>query len=112
MLDECPAEALEIKENDIYARQLEELDRKADRLIDAFAESADMPSAYLQRSLARLEQERQTIMEAQRREQKRPVMPAVLDFPTLRFDAKKAVAAQFIRRIEVAENSAEIIWNV
>ena len=38
MLDECPAEALEIKENDIYARQLEELDRKADRLIDAFAE--------------------------------------------------------------------------
>ena len=43
MLDECPAEALEIKENDIYAMQLEELDRKADRLIDAFAESADMP---------------------------------------------------------------------
>ena len=112
MLDECPAEALEIKENDIYARQLEELDRKADRLIDAFAESADMPSAYLQRSLARLEQERQTIMEAQRREQKRPVMPAVLDFPSLRFEEKKAVAAQFIRRVEVAENSAEIIWNV
>lgn len=112
MLDECPAEALEIKENDIYTRQLEELDRKADRLIDAFAESADMPSAYLQRSLARLEQERQTIMEAQRREQKRPVMPAVLDFPTLSFEEKKAVAAQFIRRVEVAENSAEIIWNV
>ena len=49
MLDKCPPEALGIKENDIYARQLEELDRKSDRLIDTFAESADMPPAYLQR---------------------------------------------------------------
>ena len=32
MLDECPAEALEIKENDIYARQLEELDRKKSKV--------------------------------------------------------------------------------
>ena len=48
-----------------------------------------MPSAYLQRSLARLEQERQAIMESQRREQKRPVLPAVLDFPALSFEEKK-----------------------
>ena len=112
MLDECPSESPEIQENNLYSRQLEEIDRKADRLIDAFAESSDIPPAYLQRSLVRLEQERQTILEARRREQNRPVMPAVLDFPSLGFEEKKAVAARFIRRIEVAEHSAEIIWNV
>ena len=30
----------------------------------------------------------------------------------LSFEEKKAVAAQFIRRVEAAENFAEIIWNV
>ena len=112
ILAECPEEVPELRENDSFSRQLEEIDRKADRLIDAFSESSDLSPAYLQRSLARLEQERQRILEAQRREQKRPVMPAVLDFPTLSFEEKKAVAAQFIHRVEVAENSAEIIWNV
>ena len=35
-----------------------------------------------------------------------------LVFSELSFEEKKAVAAQFIRRIEVAEDSAEIIWAV
>lgn len=112
LLEECPVETPESHEDDLYSKQLEELDRKADRLIDAFSESADLPPAYLQRSLARLEQERQTILEAQRREQKRPAVPSSIDFPSLSFEEKKAVAAQFIRRVEVSENSAEIIWNV
>lgn len=112
MLEECPAEAPETQEDDRYNKQLEELDRKADRLIDAFSASSDLPPAYLQRSLARLEQERQSILEAQRREHKRPVLSTVLDFSSLSFDEKKTVAAQFIRRIEVAEDSAEIIWAI
>ena len=112
MLAECPEEAPELRENDSFARQLEEIDRKADRLIDAFSESFDLPPAYLQRSLARLEQERQTVLEAQRREHRRPALPTAIDFPTLDFEEKKTVAAQFIRRIEVVEDSAEIIWNI
>jgi hypothetical protein len=66
----------------------------------------------LQRSLARLEQERQTILEAQSRERKRPALPEALEFSGLSFEEKKAVAAQFIRRIEVSEDAAEIIWSV
>ncbi len=112
MLAECPEEVPELRENGSFARQLEEIDRKADRLIDAFSESADLPPAYLQRSLARLEQERQTVLEAQRREHRRPALPTAIDFSTLNFEEKKTVAAQFIRRIEIAEDSAEIIWNI
>ena len=39
-------------------------------------------------------------------------LPEKLVFGELSFEEKKAVAAQFIRRIEVAEDSAEIIWAV
>ena len=30
---------------------------------------------------------------------------------SLSFEKKKAVAAQFIRRVEAGENFAEIVWN-
>lgn len=112
MLAECPEETPELQENDSFVRQLEEIDRKADRLIDAFSESSDLPPSYLQRSLARLEQKRQTILEAQHREYRRPTLSTTIDFPTLNFEDKKTVAAQFIRRIEVVEDSVEIIWNI
>ncbi|MBM6926874.1 hypothetical protein, partial [Pseudoflavonifractor phocaeensis] len=66
----------------------------------------------LRRSLARLEQERQRLLEAQRREKKRVVVPVTLDFPALSFEEKKVVAAQLIRRIDVSEDGVEIIWNI
>ena len=112
MLNECPAEVPELPEANRYSRQLEELDQKADRLMDAFAESPSLPSVYLQRSLSRLDQQRQTLLEAQRREEKRHSLSPALDFPALSCEEKKTVAAQFIRRVEAAEQSAEIIWNV
>ena len=71
-----------------------------------------MSPAYLQRALARLEEERQELLEARKRDSKRPSLPEKLVFANLSFEEKKVVAAQFIRRIEVGNNSAEIIWKV
>ena len=53
MLDEVPEETVEEEKTDTYAAQLAEIDRRADRLIDAFSESADLSPAYLQRALVR-----------------------------------------------------------
>ena len=39
-------------------------------------------------------------------------MPEKLVFSDLSFEEKKIVAAQFIERIEISENSAEIKWAV
>ena len=112
MLEECPAEDVSLAEDDSYKAELEELDRRADRLMDAFAESSDLTSAYLQRALSRLEQERQALLEAQKRRKSRPTLPDRLVFSALGFEEKKVVAAQFIRRIEVHEDHAEIFWNI
>ena len=112
LLDETPDEIIENKRVDDYSEQLEELDRRADRLMDAFSKSMDMPPAYLRRALARLEDERESLLQARQREQNRPVLPQRLDFSKLSFEEKKIVAAQYIRCIKVGENSAEICWNV
>lgn len=112
LLEECPQEEAPAMEKSHYTIRLEEIDRRVDRLVDAFAESEDMDSAYLQRALGRLEEERKTVLEAQKREQSRPNLPDKLDFPRLAFEEKKMVAAQFIEKINVGEDAAEVIWRV
>ena len=113
LLAECPpSEPVEPSRKDIYAEKLDALDRKADRLMDAFANDESLDGAYLQRALARLEKEREEILASRKREKSRPAIPDKLVFSELSFEEKKIVAAQFIERIEVTEDSAEIKWAV
>ena len=112
ILSECPKEQSEVQEDATFAKKLANIDRKADRLMDAFAESPDLPTSYLKRSLEHLEQQRSALVEAQKREVKKLSMPEVIDFDRLSFAEKKAVAAQLIRRIDVCEDSATFTWNV
>ena len=112
LLDECPEEPVEKVQNDSFQKKLEELDRKADRLLDAFSESTDLSPVYLKRKLAQIEEERQALLDARKRENARPAPVEKLDFHKLSFEEKKTVAAQFIQRINVSRYSVEIIWNV
>lgn len=112
MLDECPEEQTAAVKSGPYVAQLEELDRRADRLMDAFAGDDSLSPAYLHRALARIEDERAQILAARKRENSRPAFPAKLQFADLPFEDRKAVASQFIRRIEIDGENVEVIWNV
>jgi len=112
LLEECPEEAPVEQEDDSIGQKLAELDRKADRLMDAFAESTEMSSEYLQRALSRIEKEREVVLEMKARQRRQTKLPDKLEFSKLSFEEKKMVAAQFIKRINVGEQTAEIIWAV
>lgn len=113
LLEECPQDdAPATQSKDEYKAELEELDRRAERLLDAFAQSNDLTAGYLQKALAKLEQERQTLLEKQNRQRSRPAIPDKLVFSALSFDEKKIVASQFIRRINLYEDDVEICWNI
>jgi len=113
LLEECPQDNTPVsQERDSYKAELEELDRRAERLLDAFAQSNDLTTGYLQKALAKIEQERQALLETQKRRQSRPILPDKLVFADLSFEEKKLVAAQFIRRIDLYENDVTIYWNV
>ncbi len=112
LLTSCPTEESTDQDDRTYCSQLKELDRRADRLMSAFAESNDLSPVYLQRALKQIEQERERILEIQRRDYSRPALPKTIHFPSLNFEEKKAVAAQFIRRVEVSESGVNIIWAV
>lgn len=108
LLDQCPDEPA----GDTYQTRLAELDRRADRLADAFSASADMPADTLRRALTRLECQRQSLLAERSRYSRRCAARQALVFSALSFPEKKAVAALFIRRIDVGDGVAEIIWNV
>lgn len=112
LLDLCPEETAKEVKDDTYLFRLDELDRRTDRLLDAFSGNEAMAPEYLHRALARLDMQRQAILEAHRRAMHRPALPQKLTFSALAFAEKRSIAAQFIRRIDVGDDAAEIIWNV
>ena len=112
LLAECPEETPVVPEKDSYTEKLADIDRRADRLLDAFAASEKMDSPALSRALDRLEKEREHLLEARKRERNRVALPEKLVFSALSFEEKKLVAAQFIERIEIDEDSAEVKWIV
>lgn len=114
LLDECVTETPEGPEEDAYTKRIAEINRRADRLIDAFAESTEISNTYLQRALVRLDKERQALFETRKRERQGSLtmQKNILIFSKLGFEEKKIITSQFINRIEVGQNSAEIKWNV
>lgn len=111
LLLECPEDEAPT-ERDAFTAKLEELDRRAERLMDAYAESSDMTGSYLNKALVKIEKERREVLDAQAREKSRSRMLDKLVFSKLSFEDKKTVATQFIDRINVGENGAEVIWSI
>ena len=111
LLDSCSIETAPM-EPDQFDQKLRELDRRADRLLDAFAESEELDQNYLKRAMQRIEAERRAILQERERAQTQPSLPGKLVFHSLGFEEKKAVAAQFIDRIEIVDDNAKICWKV
>ena len=113
LLAECP----DVKEHPADGREntvaLAEIDRKIDRLISALAESSDLTMAYINRTVKKLECQRQELLEQQAGHHASPSPKlAHLKFGPLEFEQKKLVAAQFIREIKLSDDTAEVIWNI
>lgn len=110
LLDSCPLES--VQNEDPYTEQLRELDRRADRLVDAFSSREGMCQELLHRALERLEEERSMVLAARKRADRAGTVPERLVFDALPQEGKKAVAALLVRRVEVQDDAAEVFWTV
>lgn len=113
LLAQCPDVDADTDRDQDLVRALEEIDRKIDRLMDALAESSDMSMAYINRTIERLEGQRNDLLERQRDQKGRPRTNfRRLRFDPLEFEQKKLVAAQFIKEIRLSGDTAEVVWTV
>ena len=112
LLNECPdVEAVQQTGREL-AGELAAIDQKIERLILALAESTDLSMPYINRTIERLEQQRQELLNRQDRRHTRTPAISRLKFEPLDFEQKKVVAAQFIREVRLENDSAEVVWNV
>lgn len=111
LLDECVF-PVKSPESDTADERLAVLQRKADRLLLAYSESSEMTAEYLHRAMHEIENERRALIEARRRSEKHIPLFEKPNFPRLSFEEKKSVASLFISRISLADETAEIRWNI
>lgn len=113
LLQECPEVEADDLDSQGYVAQLAAIEQKIDRLMAALAESDNLTMPYVNRTIQRLEKERQELLQTQERDRTRPRLPAQrIQFSKLDFEQKKLVAGQFIRAVHLAGDKAEVVWSI
>ena len=113
LLAQCPDVEAEAVKEQKFSNLLAEIEQKIDHLMDALAQSSDISMNYVNRAIERLEKQRSELL-AQRNNQKTSLCSELwrLNFRPLEFEQKKLVAAQFIKKVRISGEKAEVIWNV
>lgn len=113
LLAQCPASETDDRTTPPDAAALINIELKLERLMAALSESTDLSMKYINRELARLEHEKQALLDAQAVRHPQPTHTVhKLTFGTLDFEQKKAVAALFIQEVRLADDTATVIWAV
>lgn len=102
-----PAETDTAPEED--AEEMLDIEKKIARLVDALSESSETAAAYITRRIDRLHEQKEELAakKAPRRLDAGPV-----DFHAAGFEEKKLIAAEFIDRILLRDDTAHIIWKI
>jgi len=115
LIEECPPlNGISNEEAQELSFALGKVEEKIDRLMGALAESTDISMRYINKELERLDKERDTLLAKQEENYSNPKRQTLhsIDFRSLDLEEKKFVAGQFINRILLIGDTAEIIWNV
>ena len=98
---------LHIENKDI--EKICELDCKIERLVTALSESSEISVSYISQQIEKLHSERETLL-SQNKTKKYKESKINLNNST--FEEKKIIASQFIEKILLNGDTAEIIWKL
>ena len=107
MLDACPPEAIPPLPD--ASQAILAAEEKIDRLVAALAQSSDIAADYISRRIDRLHKEREALLAEHRRSSPRTQR---LNFDAAGFPEKKLIAGEFIEKILLQDDHAEIIWKL
>lgn len=91
------------------AEEILEIDKKIERLVSALSESSSVSCAYISRQIDRLHMEREEMLSRPNADKSEFFQ---INFQDLSFDDKKLVAAEFIEKIQLDGNNANIVWKI
>jgi site-specific DNA recombinase len=114
ILAQCPREEDPIAMPDHQnVEQAAKIEQKIERLITALSEGSDVTIRYVNRQVAKLEQEKTQLLEAIAADKRAlPELLRTIQFSKLSMQEKKIVAAHFIERVELDGDAAKVIWKL
>ena len=108
ILESCPPGDI-CPDSQESAAAILEIEQKIERLVGALAESSEVSARYISKQIEKLDKEREILL-AKNVAPHAPTKP--LDFDALSFDEKKVIASEFIDRILLEGDTANIIWKI
>jgi len=105
--ESCDEQTEYIENKDI--EKICELDCKIERLVTALSESSEISVSYISQQIEKLHSERETLL-SQNKTKKYKESKINLNNST--FEEKKIIASQFIEKILLNGDTAEIIWKL
>ena len=108
VIEECSFEDV-VNVDTERAREILDIEQRIDRLVNALSESSEVSAAYISKQIDRLHKERESLLS-----EKTPKQGGIkkIDFPKASFEDKKLIASQFIEKILLDGENAEIIWKI
>lgn len=110
LIGECPPEDVTPVE-DGQAEETRQIEERIDRLVNALAESSAVSAAYISAQIDKLHRRREQLLE-QMKSGARPKEQRRLDFDGAAMEEKKIVAREFIEKILLADDCADVIWKI
>ena len=108
-LAQCPAEPLPDPDSDTLIKQITCVDQKIDRLVQAVAAGTPLTTQYLEREIARLDEEKQKLLAEQDRTSTTAKISHI-KFEKLEVEEKKIVARNLIEAIQLQDDEVKILW--
>jgi DNA invertase Pin-like site-specific DNA recombinase len=104
---------VEIAEDSVdNSSQIFEIDKKIDRLMEALAEGTAVSIKYINRTVERLEAEKNKLLERNSAKKPKPTVTYGFDAGGLSFEEKRQLAQEFIERIELNKDDVTVVWKV
>ncbi len=108
IMDECGKEQMVTLSNENLS-EIYELDCKIERLVTALSESSEIAVSYISKQIEKLHSQREQLLTKKNTTKAKTTK---IDFSNASFDEKKLIASQFIDKILLKDDTAEIVWKI
>lgn len=110
MLAQCPEEELCSAEHE-GAVEIQRIEERIERLVAALSESGAVSASYISAEIEKLHKRREKLL-ADWQKTKGRERGQRLDFDGASFEEKKLVAREFIEKILLREDEADVVWKL
>ena len=111
VLDQCPDEEIYPEEN-ASAQEIQQIDTRIERLVNAIAESSAVSISYISAQIEKLHRQREQLLKEMQSSTHKSGQKLHIDFDHASFEEKKIIAREFIDKILLKDDTADVIWKL